>query len=92
VPAVLNVTVPLCPRLSVPVLNESFTERALCCTPSRFVQRTLSPALIVTLAGANAKFWMFTVLVAASGPATAADIPARRKSSAATATRRARIT
>jgi hypothetical protein len=89
---VLNVTVPLCPRLSVPVLKESFTERALCGTPSRFVQRTLSPALIVTLVGANAKFWIFTVLVAASCPATAADIPARRKSSVAIVTRRARIT
>ena len=76
----------------MPVLKESFTERALCETPSRFVQRTLSPALIVTLAGAKAKFWMFTVLVAASGPAIAADIPARRKRSVASATRRARIT
>jgi len=85
-------TVALCPRPSVPVLKESFTDRALWDTPSKFVQRTLSPALIVTLAGANAKFWMLTLLVAASGPPTAADIPARKRRSVAVATRRTRIT
>jgi hypothetical protein len=64
VPAVPKTSDALCPCESAAVLNPSL-KNALCCALSRFVQVTVSPALIESGVGEYAKFWIVTAAVAA---------------------------
>ena len=65
---------------------------ALCAAASTFVHFTLSPELIVRLAGTNRKFWIETLAVAALGAALADEVrPMKRSAIAARESRTARI-
>jgi hypothetical protein len=65
------------------VRGPPLTKAALCCALSRFVQVTLSPALIVTVGGSNANPAMLTLALA---PA-AVDASAMNRSPDATIAR-----
>lgn len=87
VPAALNVSPPLCPCRSTFVVPTPFT-RALWAAASRFVQVTVSPTVMVTLGGLNAKFVMSTGRTAAA----AVDASAMNRSRLAPAAKRASLT
>ena len=65
--------------------NEPDCAFALCAAWSEFVQVMPSPTLIVIGVGLYAKFWMFTLFVAAIGDATAIDGPIMSSANAASA-------
>jgi hypothetical protein len=92
VPAALKVKVKLAFCPSEPLSHTPVFEVLVWATPiSMFVQRTLSPALIVIVAGVNAKFWMVTLPVAVCGAALAVVMPKNRSASVASASRTALI-
>lgn len=68
-PAVLNWIVLLAPDGTTPVSNTPVSDVAVWFTGSRFIQVTLSPMLMVTPAGENAKFAMVTLWLAPSATA-----------------------
>ena len=64
--------------------------RALWKAGSALVQVIVSPTFTVIVAGLKVKFWMVTILFAASGAALADDVPSRSRSAAPARIRAAR--
>ena len=63
------------PAAITPVSHTAVSEVEVWLNASRFVHVTVSPTRTVTLAGANAEFWMFTADVAANATSGIASNP-----------------